>query len=258
MNALSTLQNNFQNCLLQQQYEWDEVISTHKVPASVRLGIYIDAYRARLTEALITHYPVLQLWLGEGIFRLLAEDYIKTHASGFRSIRWFGHQLAAFLRSLKAENYIIEMAEFEWVLTEVFDGKDSPIISVEAMAAIPPNDWAKLQFELHPAARRLNLHWNVVAIWQAFSHEKALPEITCRETATPWLLWRQDLINQFRSLSAAEAWMIDAILGHADFAEICEGLCTWFNEAEVGNNVAAILKNFIQAGLISEAHVPAL
>lgn len=254
MSHLYRLQKDLQNCILLQQDEMPEITGTKQVPARIRLGIYIHAYRARLTEALRTHYPILQAWLGEGIFRLLAEDYINTHASAFRSIRWFGHQLAAFLRSLHTEEYLVEMAEFEWALTEVFDGKDSPLLSAEALKKIPPQDWSRLEFELHPAVRRLNLHWNVVTIWQALNANQNLPEILHHETATPWLLWRKDLNTQFRSLSAAEAWMIDAMLAHAPFSEICEGLCTWFSQDEVGVNIATLLNKFIHEGLVSEVH----
>lgn len=59
-------------------------------------------------------------------------------------------------------------------------------------------------------------------------------------------------MNRFYSLEQDEAWAIDSMLKELTFGELCEGLCQWHHEDTVGMKAATLLKNWIQAGLISE------
>ena len=61
-----------------------------------RLGIYRDAYRVRLIEALDDIYSVLHKLLGDETFVSLAEMFIAANPSVHRSIRWYGRELADF------------------------------------------------------------------------------------------------------------------------------------------------------------------
>ncbi len=75
-----------------------QVRGTTRVPASTRLAIYANAYRARLSEGLESNFPVLAKLMGVSEFRGLAHRYIEGHESRHRSIRWYGDRLAQFLR----------------------------------------------------------------------------------------------------------------------------------------------------------------
>src|SRR5690348_15127611 len=104
MNHLMNLQNKFQSYLITADCDINvEIEETKKVSAETRLGIYRDAYRFRLIDALASNYPILQKYLGDDAFQELALLYIDAHPSLFRSIRWFGNQLENFLR--KHEKY---------------------------------------------------------------------------------------------------------------------------------------------------------
>lgn len=256
MKGLLHLQNTFQSYLLNANPAFQKhIVHTEKVPAQTRLAIYSNAYQLRLIEALGSNYPVLQVYLGCEQFEELSRAYLFAYPSSYRSIRWFGDQLAYFLREntpYKEMPYLAELAQFEWALTLVFDAADSSILQVEEMGKLSPDAWINMRFTMHPSLYRLNLSWNVVQIWQAISDNKIPPEPVQNALPDNWVLWRKDLINQFCSLAVDEAWAMDAMLNEATFSEICEGLCQWFDEEEAGMRAASLLKGWILEGLIAK------
>ncbi len=256
MKALSQLQNQFQNYLLDSNLQFQNcIINTDKVPAEIRLGIYGNAYRIRLIEALAANYPILHMYVGDDQFEELGEAYLKTCPSTFRSIRWFGDCLANFLSnhsSYKEYPYLAELAQFEWTLTLAFDAIDDNILQIEEMASIPPDAWINMQLQMHPAVHRLSFSWNIIQIWQALSDENTPPEPVHNLHPVEWVLWRREFASQFCSLSNDEAWAIDAMRNGGTFSEICEGLCQWIDEDEAALRAASLLKSWISQGLITK------
>lgn len=253
MSALKTRQGQFQDYLLRHDASiMQHIVGTSKVPPEVRLSIYADGYRLRLHEALATNYPVLKSVVGEDAFEVLANDYIDAYPSQYRSIRWFGDQLSAFIAEINAlQPYLAELALFEWSLTTVFDSKEVSLCALEDIQAIPPDAWAMMRFKTHPSLCRLNLLWNVIPVWQSISHGQEAIEIQQSNETMPWVLWRYELDTHFSSLPAEEAWAIDALLNYATFGDICEGLCQWSDPENAALQAASFLKGWILAGLIA-------
>ena len=256
MKVLQCLQNQFQDYLLNSNPNFqNSIVNTKKVPAETRLAIYNNAYRSRLVDALAANYPVLQTYLGCEQFEALGQAYLSANPSSFRSIRWFGDQLVNFLKEhsdYKAFPVLAELAQFEWTLTLVFDAWDSTVLQMEEMGNIPSNAWVNMRLQAHPSLHRLTLSWNVIHIWQAISDDKTLPDPIENSVPIHWVLWRKELTNHFCSLREDEAWAIDAILNGSTFSEICEGLCQWIDEEEVGLRAASFLKGWISEGLITK------
>jgi hypothetical protein len=229
------------------------IVDAPPLPTLERLGIYRNAYRVRLIEALDDTYPHLHAVLGDDVFVALCEEFIAAHPSVHRSIRWYGGELAEFLRQHPpyAEQPILaELALLEWTLAEVFDAADAVPIPSSALSAIDPAVWSELEFKFHPSLRRLHLLWNTTAVWQAVSHEEAPPDPECAEHAVPWLLWRQNLQNYFRSMPADEAVALDAALRGADFGDICASLAEWLPEDEIPLRAAGLLGLWADSGII--------
>lgn len=254
MNRLQELQSDFESYL---RHGGDgmlaQVTGTEKAKAPMRLAIYFDAYRLRLLEALDSNYPVLHAWIGDAEFEKLGLAYLDAHPSMHFSIRYFGHRLAEYLA--RAEHYrdkpcVSEMAALEWAMSEVFDAEDGAVMSLDDMATIPPEAWPNMRIRPHASVRRLNLAWNVPAIWKAIRQEQTPEAPKAGQWPQPWLIWRQDLKSFFRSLSVDEAWTINAAQSGATFAAICEGLCEWVDAQNVALHAAGLLKQWIADGVI--------
>jgi hypothetical protein len=252
--SLPAIQERLQAFLLRGERDIEQyVIGTARVPVPVRLGIYGDAYRVRLTEALASNYPALAQLLGEADFAALAAAYIETHVSRWPSIRHYGAELAQFLAT--AERYrdidvLAELAAWEWAMSEVFDAADAGTLEVAAFTAVPPEDWAGLRFDLHPAIRRLDLHWNVPQSWKTLTGggDRPPPELAAR--SQPWLLWRHELQILFRSLPHDEAMAFDALRAGATFGDVCLALCEHLSADEAPTRAATCLRSWTESGLI--------
>jgi hypothetical protein len=231
----------------------DAIVDAPPLAVAERLGIYRDAYRVRLIEALDDTYPVLHALLGDEVFSALGEEFIAAHPSVHRSIRWYGRELAAFLARQPpyAEQPILaEIALLEWTLSEVFDAADAEPKARADFSAIDAAAWSALRFEFHPSLRRLHLRWNTAAVWQAMSRQEAPPEPACATVSVPWLLWRQNLQNYLRSMPADEAAALDSALRGHTFGETCEALADRLPADEIPLRAAGLLGVWADSGII--------
>ena len=231
----------------------DAIADAPPLSVADRLGIYRNAYRVRLIEALDDTYPVLHAVLGDEVFVALGEEFVTAHPSVHRSIRWYGGELSEFLSQsppYAGQPILAELALLEWTLAEVFDAADAEPRSRTALAAVDASAWSELQFEFHPSLRRLHLHWNTAAVWQAMRRDEAPPDPVCAEHPVPWLLWRQDLQNYFRSLTADEAAALDLGLSGGNFGEICEALAEWLPDDEIPPRAASLVGTWADSGII--------
>jgi hypothetical protein len=254
MSDLSQLQDNFQNYLLQNHSSIQlNIISTEKISAGQRLDIYRDAYSLRLIELLTTEYPVLLQLLGDEDFDILARNFIAAQPSTFKSVRWYGVALPAFIEATGTDNthpILAEMARFENAISESFDASNCEPVSFEAVAAIPFAQWPAMRFNLQAAFRRLDAHWNVLPVWNAIGSDET-PTLEHTNEINYLMIWRKHLEVQFCTLTIDEAYVIDAMQSEKTFSEICEGLCEWVTEEQVAMHAATLLKRFINDEIIT-------
>jgi hypothetical protein len=252
--ALRQLQRDLQSHLLREHSTIaDAIVDAPPLPVAQRLEIYAHGYRVRLIEALEDTYPLLHRLLGDDDFRALGESFVTAHPSVHRSIRWYGRELADYLSQTPPhadQPILAELAQLEWSLAEVFDAPDAVPGSRATFAAIDPSAWSELRFEFHPSLRRLQFYWNAPAAWQALNRGETPPHPDRGEAAVPWLLWRQDLQNYFRSMTGDEALALDCALRGHSFGEICEALAERLPEQEIPLHAAALLGTWADSGII--------
>ncbi len=253
--ALADLQQQFQHYILSNTPGIDTaVIANARGDAHARLAVYADAYQLRLLEALGNDYEALRQILGARRFERLGRAYIEAHPSDTASVRWFGRHLPQFLRDTApyaARPVLAELARFEWNKGEVFDAPDAEPLNLEAVAAVPPQDWPRMHLLPHPGLRRLDLRWNVPAMCQACEAQNPLPRARPRKQPRPWLLWRDEALDiRWRPLAADDAAALDGLGQGHSFGELCELLCEWVKPDHAALHAAGLLKRWIVDGLI--------
>ena len=230
------------------------VLGDARAGPAERLGVYVDAYRLRLLEALRNDYPALLRRVGATAFERIGRAYIDAHPSDTPSVRWFGRHMAEFLRQLPEEQARpawAEIAAFEWAKGEVFDAPEAEPLRIETLAALPPGSWPGMRMQPQPGLRRLDLHWNVPALCQAYEQELKAPALRLRRRAQAWLLWRDAALDiRWRSLGADEAAALDAMRAERSFGEICELLCGWVAPEQAPMHAAGLLKRWATDGLL--------
>ena len=217
------------------------------------LQIYHNAYRARLLEVLREDFPAVLYWLGDEQFEQLACAYVKAHPSRHFSLRWLGERFAGFIEQhLQSEQTaaLVELARLEWSFTLAFDLPDGEPLTLEQMAALAATEWPALQVQLLPCVHSLSLEYNSLALWQAAKATAAFPPSERLARPLHCLIWRQGLVSNYRSLSAAEA---DALQGMCvdgwNFAQLCLQLLEQHGE-QAPAQAAGWLKQWISDGLL--------
>lgn len=229
------------------------VASARGVGADRRLAVYTDAYRLRLLEILGEDYRALAAWLGTDAFNELGIAYIGAHPSDTRSVRWFGRHLGDLLgRHAPEQPLLAELARFEWARGLAFDAADAEPLEMGEIAAVPGESWPRLAFQLAASVQRLDLRFNVPAMFPALLSDQH-PEAVEAAAPIAWMLWRHELVVQWRALDPDEAPALDAIASGAGFGHVCE-LLTVIHGNDEGNNAAlraaSMLKRWISDGLI--------
>ena len=230
------------------------IINDQKVGAKKRLGIYYDAYRLRIIEALANAYPKLKVLLGDDLFERTARSYIDNYPSTYRNMRWVGDQMALHLqKTLPQYPIAAELATFEWALGLAFDADDLPILTLQDLAVIPPEDWGDIHLKAHPSVQLLAFKWNVILVWQALNLEKTPPKVA--KLNEPCVVWRKALDSHYRSIEALEMLAIEKVIVGTTFAKLCEFLqggkvVENFTEEAAMQKAAQYLSTWLNDGLI--------
>ncbi|MGB4074537.1 putative DNA-binding domain-containing protein [Pseudomonas sp.] len=203
----------------------EQVRSSTALSALEGLKIYHNAYRARLLAVLQEDFPALHHWMGEESFEQLALAYIAAWPPRHFSIRWLGEKLSEFIGCYVAEPQLSPMRELtklEWAFTLAFDAQDAEALSLETMCSFSAEDWISLRVALTPSVRWLQLQYNTLELWKAAKSGDLLPAITPLSANQDCLVWRHDLVCQYRSLEPEEASALRFFVVGGSFAELCE------------------------------------
>ena len=258
MSQLSQLQSDFQAYLIDQTKGAGFktcIVDDAKVGVKRRLGIYADAYRLRIIEALANSYPKLKALLGDNTFNAIARSYIDQYPSTYRNMRWVGDVMCEHLtKTLPKHPLAAEIAQFEWALGLAFDAEDAPILSLQDLAAIAPESWGDLRFKFHPAVQLLSPTYNVLLVWQALNIGKTSPKAT--QINEPCVVWRKELNSHYRSLEHTEYAAIQSVMLGTSFGELCEKLqenasLESTSEDEATIQAAQYLSGWLNGGLIT-------
>lgn len=257
MSRLSDLQNTFQQAVLSPDsaapVSW--ISNGGRAPALRQFQVYRHAYSARLTEALANDYPALRKAIGDEAFHALCQEYLNAIPSRSYSLRHFGQRFDAFVRqhpdSIKSP-WMEELVRFEWHLGLAFDAYDTEVTGINQMAQIDPTNWPDLRFVAHPSVQRLDFCWNVTGMWSALTKDTPKPVHPAHGPAVGWLIWRENLTTQFRSLPDDEQTALDVCLNGENFASICESLTTYIPSDDVPLRAATLLKGWLNQGLITD------
>lgn len=224
--------------------------------AEAGFAVYHAAYRARAVEVLVADFPAVQAALGEAAFAGLCREYAQSHPSRHPSVRWFGSRFCEFLAQIPEvieRPDWVELARFEWTLTEAFDAADAHRLSHADLAVVPPESWPELRVQLHPSLRTLTCRHGAPAIWQAWNAADTPPTLEKRAEPVVWAVWRSaDLRLLFRALDRAESVALTRFAGGGTLALVCEQLAEILPETEVAETVCGYLGHWLAAGWLTD------
>jgi hypothetical protein len=201
------------------------------LPGEKRLGIYHNAYRARLTEALEAVFERTWAYLGDQEFYELSAGYIEASPSAVSNLRDYGSTFPAYLAHHQPDDpEVAELAVMDWNLHIAFDAPDAASLLPAALGELGEEDWAVAGFSFQPGLSLAVFGWNVAEIWHAIDQGEVPPPAVRLGEPTAHVFWRQAQRSHFRSLPAAEFRMLACLHQGAGFAESCEQLSPHFSD----------------------------
>lgn len=257
--TLQALQQRFQQHLLHGGDEPDATLAADIAPGGIgvarRLRVYHQAYRARLVDALRDTFGHTARYLGDDGFERDARAFIDATPSHHASLNDYGAGLPAWwAQRFPADPDIAELAQLDWALRRAFDGADAPVLGLADLAGVAPDAWAHIGFRLHPTVRRLRVTRNTAALWAALDAEQAPPPAEPLDAEL--LVWRLGQQPHFRTLGPMEAEALAALQDGLGFAALCEQLARKHPQADGAREAGALLRRWVDDGLLSEVTHP--
>ena len=148
----------------------DVVLPSRTLAPAQRVEIYQRMYPLRMEEALGIDYPALQHFLGRRGFRELVRGYVAAFPSRSYTLNRLGDHLPAFVLTAigrRHRGFCHDLARLELAMTEVFDEAETPALSAEAVAAMPPEKWPEVWLRPIAAFRLLALRYPASAYVQS-------------------------------------------------------------------------------------------
>jgi hypothetical protein len=215
--SLSTLQRAFQAHIL----TGDNAIVELVDPAMRRgLRVYHYAYRASLRETLRDTFQKTVLWLGDEVFDEAANMYVAQTPSTSWTMADYGAGFAdALAISFGADPEVGEIAWLDWSLRHAFAAGALAGPDAAQLAAV---DWESVRLTLAPHVAFRRIETNVIDVWNS------LPEAHVAahqlDEPTGLVVWRNDLMPEFRSAELVEIDALECIAADPSFAEMCSSL----------------------------------
>lgn len=225
----------------------DFILPSPSLKPEQRVGIYVDAYLARLIEALHDDFPAVTRFLGHHRFHDMARNYLERFPSRSWSLNPLGRKLPEYLAAkvpVPKREIVRALATVEVAMAEVFDGDGLKPLAPADFAALDGAKFFTAKLDFVPTFRLVEVDYAVNPYIDAVRQEKdAIPTIKKKKS---WIavyrkefkVWRLDLQEgAYRALSelfkgrtvsqavtaAAKAWK-----GKSD--DLTPQIQQWFGE----------------------------
>ncbi len=238
--SLLDLQRDFRSALLHQS---DDIRRRLDGKADAGLGVYRNAYRARLRECLRETYERTWAWLGDARFDALAQRYVCANPSESWTLGDYGGRFARLL-SVEAPDApeASELAALEWALRTAFDGRSAPTLNANDCEAI---DWDGAVLRFTPTLSLLTVATNCGAIWAAISEGRTPPDAQLLPAPAALLVWRKNLSPQFRTIDGQELLALRLCLSGVSFGEVCRLAARHRSDVDVVTELGCLLARWL-------------
>jgi hypothetical protein len=202
--------------------ELEKIVRRSKnLSAEERLGIYANAYYARLIECLRESFPVLAKALGRDVFDGFAFGYLQRYPSKSYTLNRLGDRFAEYLNQTRPEDagwadFLIDLSRLEWTVEQVFDGpgvERERLLSVEDLRGMDPAKFGDARIVPVPCLALLKFKYAVNDYYSAarkLKDDEPAPQIP--EAGEEHLaLTRRDYIVRRIPLSPPEHALLDAL-----------------------------------------------
>jgi hypothetical protein len=215
---------------------------SRRLTAEERLGIYANAYYARLLECLRDGFPVLAGVLGAEAFDSFAFDYLQRYPSRSYTLDRLAESFPRFLEETRPDrdpggappswpDFLIDLATLELAIAGVFDGpgaEGEPLLApADLLGLRAGGGFAATRLVPVPCLRLLRFRYPVNAFYTVARQALAAAEPRLGDFPDPApehvALGRTDFVVRRYSLTPFEAAVLAALAGGKVVGEAIAG-----------------------------------
>lgn len=226
-----------------------------------RIGIYRRMYFLRMRDALEIDFPSVLNLLGKTLFEKIVEDYFTTFPSQSYTLNDTGIKFPAFVRASELPNkeFIAQLSELELAMSRVMEAIETPPISVEEIASIPPDAWNDALFTPVAAFGAYQFSFPVYEYFCAVEGESPeMPEI--EERPNYLYIHRSDFHTRHYALSAEEFQLLELLTSGTQLGQAFEVIERNLQSAETSieellPRITARFQEWIMKGVFASIRV---
>lgn len=245
--TMATIQNEFCDALRDAPSLIASRISTRSQHG---LAVYRNNYEAQLRDCLGDLYERTWSYIGDDSFYEATVFHRGQRPPKSWTLDRYGDDFDLSVAALYPDDPDVpELAWIEWALRRVFSGPDAaaPALRLVGGATEPT-------LALHPTVLLRPVVTNAAAIWSGLG-EGAPPEAQRLSAPTAILVWRNELVPQFRSVMGDELVMLTQLVDGETFDEACDAMFGDQDPQRVLAQFQATLGQWLAEGVLVESAV---
>ncbi len=207
-----------------------------------RMGVYQNAYRLRIRDALADDFSFTRDFLGLDTFDKLAYACIEQNPSQFWTLTQYGSVFPKFVEQQKAvavHESVLDLVRLEWRMCESFYATSAVRSASKAFAALSEVPPEQIRLCMDPSLYVLRSRWPL----HAMVDTKTIPE----PSDSMFLVYRDDVLDAcFKSVTSVQARLVELFCDGATLAEVVESL----TEIDPDLDFAALFQDSVQQGWI--------
>jgi len=261
MSGLRELQCRMLNTLLDVSCsELDGEVRSNALSVAQRVAIYRNNVFTNLREALRTLFPVTEKLVGREFFDYMADEFIRIHPSPAGDLNRFGAELGGFIASFTPAAglpYLPDVAELEWLAHTVYHARNCESLDLGRLAAVDPDDYGRLHFQMNPASTLFASDYPVHRIWQVNQPDYHGELCVDLGSGGVQLLVARRAGGVELELLPTGTWsLLSAIANHIDFARASEFALQANPDMNLGTSLSALLANATLVDFRLDAELP--
>ncbi|MCD8563315.1 MAG: DNA-binding domain-containing protein [Alphaproteobacteria bacterium] len=137
------------------------------IPLSRRLLVYRNNIVGGLTEVMRESFPLLEKLVGREFLEGMARGFILKNPPTQGCLNFYGHGFAEFIEAYAPAGglpYLPDVARLEIALSDSYYAEETPALTAEGLAAIPPETLADVKLPLAPHVRLLASRYPLMAL----------------------------------------------------------------------------------------------
>ena len=234
----------FASALINPERATPAVVSGPKGKAAAkRYNVYRNNVTVSLIDALAAVYPAVQRITGVDFFRAMARSHIRATPPCSPLLSEYGRDFPAFIERYEYASsmpWLADAARIERAWLDAYHAADAEPLPPAALAAVPQEKLADLDFIAHPATRIVRSRFSAVTIVASNRGNEPVGRIDA-SIPEDALITRPDFEVMLRRLPPGGATFIESLMSGRSLGEAAASALEISSSFDIAANIAGMI-----------------